>query len=276
MWSIGIYTGNSPYALSSPAHISNPVLTHASVTDVPTTFVADPFMIRVDHWYIFFEILRSDTKLGEIGLATSKNLFEWHYEGVIVREDFHLSYPYVFEWQNAYYMIPETLGANAACLYRAEEFPRRWSNVARLVEGPCADPSIVRYHDLWWLFVCSTPYQHDTLRLYFAEELTGSWREHPRSPLIRANMRQARPAGRVLIRNDKLIRFAQDCVPLYGSRVRAFDIVELTPSTYSEVENAASPILQPSGGGWNARGMHHVDAQQQPDGKWIACVDGQE
>lgn len=276
MWSIGIYTGSSPYELNSPLHIDNPVITCASIHDVPATFVADPFMIRANQWFMFFEILRAGTNLGEIGLATSENLSEWRYEGVVLREEFHLSYPYVFEWQNAYYMIPETLGANAACLYRAEEFPRRWSMAARLVEGPCADPSIVRYHDWWWLFACSAPYQHDTLRLYFAEELTGPWREHPRSPLIKANMRQARPAGRVVIRNDKLIRFAQDCVPLYGSRVRAFDILELTPSTYAEVENKASPILQPGGAGWNALGMHHLDAHQQADGNWIACVDGQE
>ena len=29
-----------------------------------------------------------------------------------------------------------------------------------------------------------------------------------------------------------------------------------------------------TGNGWNAAGMHHVDAHQQPDGKWLACVDG--
>jgi hypothetical protein len=75
--------------------------------------------------------------------------------------------------------------------------------------------------------------------------------------------------------NDRVIRFAQDCLPQYGSRVRAFDILELTTTKYFEVENAASPILQPGDNEWNAGGMHHVDAHQQPDGTWLACVDGQ-
>jgi hypothetical protein len=271
MWSIGIYTGDSPFNLKPSAEIRNPVLTRESVTDVPTEFVADPFMLG---GHMFFEVLRTDTQKGEIGLATSSNGRDWNYEQIVLREDFHLSYPYVFEWQNEYYMIPETLGVNATCLYQADDFPLRWSLKARLIDGPCADPSIFRFHDLWWLFLCSAPYQHDTLKLYFAEELIGPWREHPKSPIIHGDKCRARPAGRVLALNDKVIRFAQDCVPQYGTRVRAFEILELTTATYVEVENAASPILQPSGNGWNSAGMHHVDAHQQQDGTWLACVDG--
>jgi hypothetical protein len=274
MWSIGIYTGRSPYDLSPSAKVRNAVLTNADVNDIPAAFVADPFMIRSNSWFMFFEVLHRDSNLGEIGLASSENGREWKYQRIVLREDFHLSYPYVFEWQNEYYMIPETLGANALCLYKAEEFPFRWSVAARLIEGQCADPSIVRFNGLWWLFFCSTPYQHDTLRLYFAEQLNGPWREHPKSPIVKGNRCHARPAGRVLPFNDKLIRFAQDCVPQYGSRVRAFDIFELTTNSYGEVENRASPILQGSGAGWNSTGMHHVDVHQQQDGTWLACVDG--
>ena len=274
MWSIGIYTGPSPFELSPAAQISNPVLTYADVTDVPAAFVADPFLIRANQWFMFFEVLRNDSPIGEIGLASSENGFEWDYRQIILREDFHLSYPYVFEWRTSYYMIPETLGASAVCLYEADEFPLCWSRKARLIEGQYADPSIFRFDDLWWLFVCSTPYQHDTLRLYFAENLTGPWREHPQSPIVRGDMRRARPAGRVVNQGNHLIRFAQDCLPRYGSRVRAFHILELTTTKYEEVENSASPVLQASGSGWNALGMHHVDAHQQSDGAWFACVDG--
>jgi len=271
MWSIGIYTGSSPYDLAPPAQIRNPVLTSASVTDVPASFVADPFMLRN---HMFFEVLDRESGKGVIGMARSESGAEWKYERIVLRENFHLSYPYVFEWQNQCYMIAETLGANGVYLYKAAAFPYRWSVTARLIEGQFADPSIVRFKDHWWLFVCSTPYRHDTLRLYLADQLTGPWREHPRSPLVTADMTRARPAGRVLPFDDKLIRFAQDCVPQYGSRVRAFDILELTTKSYMEIENAASPILQGTGSGWNKSGMHNVDAQQQPDGTWLACVDG--
>jgi hypothetical protein len=275
MWSIGIYTGDSPFQLRAPANDPNPVVTAADVTDIPAEFVADPFMLHAgDSWHMFFEVLNRETQLGAIALATSDDGFTWTYEQVVLAEAFHLSYPYVFEWQGEHYMIPETLGAGAVCLYKADDFPNRWSLHRRLIEGAHADPSIVRYRDLWWLFVCARPYGHDVLRLYCARDLDGPWKEHPRSPLIINDKSRARPAGRIVHAEGGLIRFAQDCVPDYGTRVRAFEINELTRHTYVEIEHPKSPILSPSGTGWNALGMHHVDAHRHVEHYWIACVDG--
>jgi hypothetical protein len=144
----------------------------------------------------------------------------------------------------------------------------------RLIEGRFADPSVFRFKDLWWMFACSTPYQHDTLVLYYASDLVGPWTQHPKSPLIRADKCRARPAGRILNFNNRLFRFAQDCVPQYGSSVRAFEVSELTRTNYAEVELDCSPILKASGEGWNAMGMHHIDAHEQFNGSWLACVDG--
>ena len=270
MWSIAIYKGISPFDLQ-PAP---PVLTNADITDIPADFVADPFMLRRDHtWYLFFEVMHSETKLGEIGLATSHDALNWTYDRIVLKEPFHLSYPYVFEWQNEFYMLPETLNAGAVCLYKALDFPYNWIQVAELLKGKHADPSLLRFNDRWWLFTCSPPYQHDTLRLYFADELTGPWTEHPKSPLIQNDKCRARPAGRILKLGNRPFRFAQDCALRYGSSVRAFEITNLTKDNYTEVE-LRIPILKASGNGWNAKGMHHIDAHQQPDGHWLACVDG--
>src|SRR5262249_62359225 len=58
VWSIGIYTGKSPFALRPPAGVVNPVLTAQHVTDVRARYVADPFMLRHESsWYMFFEVL---------------------------------------------------------------------------------------------------------------------------------------------------------------------------------------------------------------------------
>ena len=275
MWSIGIYTGESPLHLRQAADVANPILTRENVHDAPARFVADPFMMqRAGVWYMFFEVLNQATGRGEIGLATSGDGFSWTYQQIVLAEPFHLSYPYVFEWQGECYMLPETLAAQAVRLYRAETFPTRWSCVASLVEGSCADPSIFQLDDKWWMFACTTPYQHDTLRLYFANELFGPWREHPANPIVSGNKHNARPAGRVLTFEGKLIRFSQDCVPVYGTQVRAFEIQKLTTGRYVEEEVRCSPVLTASGIGWNAAGMHHLDAHLCEDGSWIACVDG--
>ena len=93
MWSIAIYTGISPFDLQ-PAP---PVLTKADITDIPAAFVADPFMLRRDHtWYMFFEVMNIETRLGEIGVATSNDALNWTYDRIVLREPFHLSYPHVF------------------------------------------------------------------------------------------------------------------------------------------------------------------------------------
>ena len=273
MWSISIYSGTSPFNLK-PA-TNSPVLTKDHVTDIPAAFVADPFLVRRDHtWHMFFEVMNAETHFGEIGFATSNDALAWNYQRIILKEPFHLSYPYVFEWQNDCYMIPETICAGAILLYKAVNFPSRWLCVAKLIDGQFADPSIFRSNDLWWMFACPTPYQHDTLRLYFASQLTGPWTEHPKSPIIRGDKCRARPAGRVLKFNGRLFRFAQDCLPQYGSSVGAFMISQLTRYHYAEVELPSNPILRASGSGWNASGMHHIDACRQVHAKWLACVDG--
>jgi hypothetical protein len=273
-WSIAMYSGESPLHMAAASGASNPVVSAATVTDVPARFVADPFMINVDGlWHMFFEVLNNHSNKGDIGRATSRDGLTWHYERIVLQEPFHLSYPYVFQWNDDFYMIPETLGANAVRLYRATSFPDQWTLVKDLISGPHADPSIFQHDEQWWLFTCPTPHKHDTLALYSADDPASTWTEHPSSPIIAGNKSIARPGGRVLDYNGRLLRFTQDCYPTYGKQVRAFEITELTPTTYKEHEVKESPVLIPDGSSWNASGMHHIDAHFA-NGSWLACVDG--
>lgn len=255
--------------------VRNPILTHEDITDVPASFVADPFVIRREGvWYMFFEVKNQQRRTGEIGLAESTDGLRWRYRQIVLREPFHLSYPHVFAWEGEIYMIPETLEPNAIRLYRASRFPTEWTFTATLLEGCFADSTIFRHEGRWWMFTCSEPFRHDTLRLFHADQLTGPWREHPRSPIIQGEPRCARPGGRIIAWGGRLVRFTQDCVPWYGAAVRAFAITELTDSVYREEELPDSPILAAGSERWNSLGMHHIDPQPLPGGGWIACVDG--
>ena len=146
-WSIGIYRGSSPFCFAPADSIHDPVLTRNDVCDVSAGYVADPFMINVEGtWYMFFEVLNERSKKGEIGLATSLDGLRWSYRQIVLDEPFHLSYPYVFEWNNEFFMVPETFQTNSVRLYRAEAFPFRWSLVATLLEGKdYVDSSLVRF-----------------------------------------------------------------------------------------------------------------------------------
>ena len=275
IWSIGIYRGPSPFELT-PA-VEGPVLTRDDVTDVTASYIADPFLLRAGGtWHMFFEVYNWRANKGEIGLATSKDGLQWQYGEIVLAEEFHLSYPYVFEWAGERYLVPESHQAGEVRLYRADPFPTGWSLVGTLLEGSAfADPSVFSYQDRWWLLVEASPeLAHDTLRLYLAADLEGPWTEHPRSPVIRRDPMRARPAGRVLVDAGRIVRFSQDCSQFYGAAVRAFEITELTTRTYVEHELAEQPLLAGSGAGWNAGGMHHIDARPHPEGGWIAAVDG--
>jgi len=274
-WAIGLYEGPSPVSLAPAPGVAQPVLTRRDVTDLQAGGVADPFMVRWGgRWYLFFEAIAAATGRGSIALATSADARRWRYEGIVLREPFHLSYPYLFEWRGEHFMVPEALDAGAVRLYRAARFPRGWTPVGDLVPGRIADPSLLRHGGRWWLFGCTTPVQHRTLGLYWADGLEGPWTEHPASPIVADDRGRARPAGRVILWGGRPVRFAQDCRPRYGSAVRAFEVLELTPEAYRERELPESPVLSAAGAGWNAAGMHHVDPHQTGPGRWTACVDG--
>ncbi len=273
-WALGIYTGPSPLSLA-PAPRVNPALTRWEVTDVPAGFVADPFLLHRDGtWYLFFEVWNEASGKGEIGLAVSAGGRRFRYQGIVLAEPFHLSYPQVFVWRRAVFLLPETLGAGAVRLYRATAFPGGFAPVADLVPGELADATLFRHAGRWWMLACSDPHTHGTLELFGADRLTGSWQRHPESPLVAGDPRTARPAGRVVRWKGRPWRFAQDCGPVYGWRVRAFEVLELTRERYREREHAASPVLVPTGKGWNGARMHHLDVHRLADGTWLACVDG--
>jgi hypothetical protein len=274
-WSIGIYRSDSPLSFPASGNRRNPVLTAEDVTDVPAEFVADPFLAEESSiWYLFFEVYNTDTEQGDIAVATSKNTRKWKYEQVVLDEPFHLSYPYVFRWQNEYYLIPESNEANSVRLYKAVDFPTQWAFMETLIEGKdFVDPSIVHFDDRWWIFVSSVS-EPNLLDLYYAENLTGPWQEHPMSPIATSDTNMTRPGGRVLVNEGRLYRYQQDLDQAWGHRIWAFEITELTTTGYQERKVSQEPLLGASGSGWNEKAMHHIDPHQVEDGTWIASVDG--
>ena len=109
---------------------------------------------------------------------------------------------------------------------------------------------------------------------FFSNQLLGPWSEHPSSPIVNGNPHIARPAGRVVVLADRVIRFTQDCCPVYGTQVHAFEFTKLTPTNFQEQAVTGPPVLQASGAGWNESGMHHIDPHLGADGNGMACVDG--
>jgi hypothetical protein len=274
-WTIGIYRGDSPFHFNKLQGWINPLFRAEDVTDVPANFVADPFLVKdADTWYLFFEVYNDDTDQGDLAVATSENTWTWQYENVILDEPFHLSYPYVFKSDGEYYLIPESFEDNSVRLYKADPFPTHWSYVKTLIMGrDYVDNSIIYYGGKWWLFSSVT--SNDTLYLHYADSLTGPWKEHPQSPIVRQDVHKARPGGRLLVYKDKLYRFTMDVNPPVGThQVMAYEVTEITPDSYSERLAQEAPVVLPSGSGWNGQAMHQLDPEEVDSNSWIASVDG--
>lgn len=272
LWSIGIVEGPSPLALAEKGGSRNPRFTAAHFVKPPSSFVADPFLVRDDGvFYLFFELFNQESQKGEIAVASSHDGYSWRYRGVVLTEAFHLSYPYVFKYRGIFYMIPESRAAGEVRLYRATKFPFVWELDTTLFEGPYADSSIVQRHGSWWIFSERQAY---TLTIWHSSHLQGPWREHALSPLYTGDKSRTRPGGRIVDYHGRLIRFSQDNREGYGKKVRAFEVLQLTPTAFHERPLQPDPLFFPQGAAWRFNGMHHLDPLQLEPHRWIAAVDG--
>ena len=113
-----------------------------------------------------------------------------------------------------------------------------------------------------------------SLRLFTAGTPLGPWVEHPASPIVDRDDKISRPGGRPISHDGQFYRFAQDCSQTYGEHVFAIRIDALTSMTYAECPPPPSPLLSAGNAGWNAGGMHHVDAREISPGRWLVAVDG--
>jgi hypothetical protein len=269
--SIGLLSGATPWVLAE-SDGRNPILSAADVTDAEAAFVADPFAVERDGvWHLFFEVMNRTSGKGEIGRARSNDLATWSYEGLVLAEPFHLSYPAIYVTDDAVWMVPETWESQQVRLYRADPFPHRWTLDRVLLDGVAGtDPTLFRTPSGGWsMLLCKADNVHNsTLLRYDAPAITGPWVEAPESPLVVDSPDQARPGGHVFAVDGTLYRLGQDCSRRYGERLRSFP---LAPPW----NGGGRDVLLPTGSGWRSRGGHHADLHVHDARGLIAFVDGE-
>ena len=277
IWSISIYEGNDLLNLEKVNGIKNPVMTAKDVTDITADFVADPFIIKRDNSFsMFFEVSSKWDSKGRIGLALSEDGYKWNYSKIVLDEPFHLSYPYVFQYKEQYYMIPECGESGALKIYKANEFPFEWSFICDLMEGDFGDASLFQYDDKFWILAekKTNEERNNNLHLYYSQNLFSGWKEHINSPIYSNDYERSRPAGRIIINNCKIFRFAQQDNPYYGYKIRVFEITNLSEDMYTERELELTFQGSNLQHAWNKDGMHHIDALVLNSNKVIAFLDG--
>jgi hypothetical protein len=210
------------------------------ITPPADRFWADPFPVERDgrHW-VFFEDYVYATDKGHISVLELDPKHGPSAPVPVLERDYHLSFPFLFEWEGRLYMVPET-GLNGRIeAYREVRFPAEWELAAVLMDGVQAvDPVITRIADRWWMFASLLEpgaSSWDELHLFHARTPLGPWVPHRRNP-VKSDVRSARPAGRIFTMGGRIYRPAQDCSRRYGFALSINEIVRLTESSYEERE----------------------------------------
>lgn len=244
-------------------------------------FVADPFVYVDEALHVFFEVYDNNRNpTAAIGHAVSKDQGNsWQYSGTVIEPERHASFPFVFEHENEIFMMPDLANREGDLapvrLYRASDFPHEWVAIQDILnpDHACKDTVVFRKDDRWWAVTGSG--NNDQLRLYHNDRLIANgWTPHVQNPVVTDRMWAARPAGRPILKNNRIYLPLQDCEDEYGSAVRLYEVTQLTPEVYEDEPVDRRPLLRGSGGrSWNSGRMHHLDYQEFGDTS-ICAVDG--
>jgi hypothetical protein len=223
-------------------------------------FWADPFPVGVgDRYFLFFEELVYSKSKGHIAVMELNQNGPVSAPVPVLERDYHLSHPFLFEWEGNHYLLPETADNRTVELYRAVSFPDQWEPAGVLLSDVMAvDATIAKLGDRWWMFVnigseCIST--SDELHLYFADSPLGPWTPHRRNP-VKSDVRSARPAGRVFLWNGQYYRPSQDCSVSYGHAIVLNRIDRIDPDCYLEVGvTSIRPYWRP-----NLVGTHTINS----------------
>ncbi|TXC71929.1 formyl transferase [Sphingomonas ginsenosidivorax] len=225
-------------------------------------FLADPFGLwRDGRLYVFVETYDYRVRIGAIEVLVYDAAFTLVDRRPVLNEPWHLSYPLVFEAEGETWMLPESHRSKRLTLYRAVDFPDRWE-AAHVIEldHVAVDATPVFQDGVWWLFYTSADREADkmsALHVAFAERLAGPWTPHPANP-VRVDVASARPGGRAVTIDGRIVLPVQDCSRTYGGAIRALTITTLTRDRFvAEIGDAivAPPSAQPF-----VEGLHTLSA----------------
>lgn len=252
------------------------VLDLATVTSAPWNrlpddgyhFYADPFpVLHNGEYHLFVEDFDHRVGRGVISVVEMSPQGPAGTPYPVLERPYHLSYPWIGEDDGELWMIPESSAAGTLDLYRSVTYPDTWEHTATLLEGmEISDATPFRHAGRWWM---TATVRHggsysDTLHLWHAERLRGPWTPHAANPVL-VDIAAARPAGRVVERDGRLVRPVQDGRDGYGAALGLAEITRLDETAFAQRQIASLS----TGGTWPGSRLHTVNRAGR-----LECIDG--
>ena len=205
---------------------------HTIVPD-SKVFQADPFVVFKDEkYFIFYEELKYENWRGYLMVAELdlKNACLIN-EKCILKKDYHLSYPSVFEENGTFYMIPETGEGNSVDLYECTLFPYEWKKKKTLLDNiQAVDSTLLKTKQGWYLFtteIVKGALCNDELSIYKSGDLLKQkFKKLYDEPVI-SNVINARMGGHFIQQNGDIFRVAQNCGKRYGYQANINKVLQI-------------------------------------------------
>ena len=190
---------------------------------------ADPFLFEKDgKTYLFVEMFDNMTEIGVIGCSEYID-GKFTEPEVVLQEDFHLSYPYVFEKDGKVFMMPETHAENCIQLYEAVVFPKKWKKLSVAVADVDAVDTVIENGFFIGSVVCPEKDMSIDLCVYDKDG-----KEMPYSPVYTHRL-DKRGAGMCFTHKNARLRPAQSCENgVYGEKIIFYKINQCDSDGYSE------------------------------------------
>ena len=243
-WDVGYVEAPLAEFLESPQRLADQVRWFKRRRN--SVYYADPFVLTTQKdTYLFFECYDYRKGKGCIQAAKRSDHFKKHY--TVLEEDFHLSYPCVFEAEGEVYCLPEANESQRLILYRFNEKAMQLEQEAVLMERiRVVDPTLLRRNGKWELFFTKKDFPSVKLYRYMADDLRGPYKPFFGNP-VKVDCADARMGGAFFELNGVLVRPAQDCVRYYGNAVHLNRVERMDDEAYEEtVMDTVGPFLDSS------------------------------
>lgn len=210
-----------------------------NIANLKNRWFADPFVIKQSNfYYIFFEDYNLKNKKGVISCIKINKKNKTKYYKEIIKENFHLSFPFIFKHNKNYFMIPEACESNSIRLYKCTKFPNKWRFYKTIMTNiNYVDPVIFKWKKSWILIISKSKnnFLYNKLSVYTCKNpLSSNWKSLSSNPVIVSNF-TGRNAGLIQDSKKNIYRISQAYLPgNYGAYVSINKIVAITKSTYRE------------------------------------------
>ncbi len=236
----------------------------------PKNWYADPILAEYNgKTFLFYEAVNNDH--GRIEVAEVLADCSLGEPTVILEDECHYSYPFVFRWQNCWYMIPESSASGQVRLYRSVNFPAKWEMVTVLLQQQSVDTTVFEEDGQLYLLtylLCpgSERVKPQAYKLTLGEQ-------NQVTPIEWADYDElkCRGAGPVFRAGDKAIRPAQSSEEdRYGNSVLLYEIRSCDQRYTEELKGELSPDRVTAKGVW-LDGLHTYAVSEHYEAIDIRC-----